>query len=89
MGGEISIYSIKRQERVYFHETLGEKIESLVQNKKVSLGDDFTAEDEKMIRNETKNMIYNVHSVRKEDGVFLIGMLDGEVYKIKADFDKI
>ena len=39
--------------------------------------------------------MYNVHTYkevdtnRNEEGVFMIGMLDGEVNKIKADFDKI
>lgn len=92
MTGEISIYSVKRQERVYFHETLQDKIENLVRDKRVSQGDDFTPADEKMIRTETKNIMYNVHTVkgdRDEEGVFLVGMLDGEVNKIKADFDKI
>ena len=26
---------------------------------------------------------------RNEEGVFMVGMFDGEVNKIKADFDKI
>ena len=96
MDGEISIYSVKRQERVFFHETLQEKIENLVQAKKFgSAADEFTEKDERILRAETKNIMYNVHTYkevdknRDEEGVFMIGMLDGEVNKIKADFDKI
>lgn len=96
MEGEISIYSVKRQERVFFHETLQEKIENLVQAKKFgSAADEFTEKDERILRAETKNIMYNVHTYkevdknRDEEGVFMIGMLDGEVNKIKADFDKI
>ncbi len=67
----------------------------MVEEKKQGSGDDFTAADEKIIRTETKNIIYNVHTFkeveadRNEEGVFMVGMLDGEVNKIKADFDKI
>ena len=47
MKGEISVFSVKRQQRIFFHETLPGKIEQIIKDKKVAEGDDFTEQAEK------------------------------------------
>ena len=90
MKGEISVFSVKRQQRIFYHETLPGKIEQIVADKKVAEGDDFSAQKEKEIRLGTNNTIYNVHSITtspEDEDCFFVGEQDGNFSMIKSDFD--
>ena len=47
MKGEISVYSVKRQQRIFFYETLPPLIERMVAEKKLAEGDNFSEDMEK------------------------------------------
>ena len=90
LRGEISVFSVKRQQRIFFHETLPGKVEQLVADKKLAEGDNFSEQAEKEIRLGTNNTIYNVHALSKspaDEDCFFVGQLDGAFSKIKSDFD--
>jgi len=78
--GEISVFSVKRQQRIFFHETLPGRIESVIADKKLIEGDTFSDQMEKEIRLGTNATIYNVHALTKapeDEDCFMVGMIDG------------
>lgn len=84
------MFSVKRQERIFFHETLPGRIEQVLSDQKLIQGDNFSDDMEKSIRGGTNATIYNVHALTKnqeDDDCFMIGQLDGNFSKIKSDFD--
>ena len=92
MEGEISIFSVKKQKRVFFHETLPgmiqEEFERRTKVKSAKNGDDEI--DIAQITRETSNVLYSCHTVKGIDeleGFYLVGDEQGNINKYYMDLN--
>jgi WD40 repeat protein len=87
INGEISVFSVKRQQRVLLHETLPELIRKR-DELRAQVIDDYS--DDKENKKEISNILYSVTSVKglpDEEGTFLVGGEDQNILKIQISYD--
>jgi len=89
MDGEISMFSVKRQERVFHYETRPGMINAEKELRERTRPDDDI--DLEQIKKETSNIMYACHTVKRNseyDGVYLIGDEQGDIGMYKMDYNK-
>ena len=86
--GEISMFSVKQQKRVFHHETLPALIQTIHDAKVKSTADEDV--DLNKIIKETSNIIFGCYTAKAENrhGYVLIGDQQGDISKIKVDYNK-
>jgi len=88
MEGEISIFSIKRQQRIFFHETIPGIINAEKERRELVNKDDDI--DLNKLAKETSNIMYGCHTVKgceELEGVYLVGDEQGNVNKYRMDLN--
>ena len=80
--------SVKQQKRIFYHETLPALVQTIHDAKMKSTADEDV--DLNKIIKETSNIIFGCYTVKAEDkhGYVLIGDQQGDISKIKVDYDK-
>jgi len=91
--GEVSIVSVKKQARVFHHNTL-DKIRAIEKENQVPAEALYESmpKGKKVAPVQTNNIIFCCKTVREvpgEDNHFLIGAEDKKVHKIKTDFANV
>lgn len=87
MEGEISIFSIKKNKRIFFHETIPGICAEEKERRELVNKDDHV--DLNKLLKETHNIMYSCHTVKgveEHEGIYLVGDEQGNVNKYKMDY---